>query len=176
MSNYTKAWALTREVPDQELRTALLIANERILDAAEDLEAEEDLEGAIAEAIWDREAMNEVAAKLDCGRDELEHAVEALLEKNKEPEDPKPAPTGENDTPLKLRVDALEKQVSTLLDENHELRVELERAQQQRELPENLRAAVGDVLAMSRKLTDFCEKAGIKPAHLRVSRTRKRAS
>jgi hypothetical protein len=177
MSNHTKAWALTREVPDHELRTALLIANERILDAAEDLaEDESDLEGAIAEAIWDRETMNEIAAKLDCGRDELEHAVDALLEKNKEPEEPKPAPTGESDVALKLRVDALEKQVSDLLDENHALRVELESAQQQSALPENLRVAVGDVLAMSRKLTDFCEKAGIKPAHLRVSRSRKRAS
>ncbi len=175
MSNYTKAWILTNGVPDHELRTALLVANERILDAAEDLAEDElDLEGAIAEAIWDREAMNEISDKLNCGRDELEHAVDALLEKSKETEEPKEEPVDES--MFKKRIDALEKQISDLLDENHALRNELEHEQQRNELPENLRGAVGDVLAMSRKLTDFCEKAGIKPAHLRVTRTRRKAS
>jgi hypothetical protein len=172
MSNHTKAWALAREVPDDELRTELILANERILDAAQDLEAEEDLEGAVYQATEWRDTLRSVADKLDCDTDEIEDWVTNQLEKlQAEAEKPK-----ESDVEKSKQLADAFVRIEAMEVERALLKVEVRQLEAAALLPDDLRTSVGDVLAMSRKLATFCEAAGIKPATLRVTRTRRKAS
>lgn len=189
MSNNTKAWALVREIPEHELRSALVDAHERIFDAAQDLEPGGGLDGAVSleeavdEALTRRSIVDTIADKLECSVDEsdIESAVDDLLERLE-----RSAGTEADGTPTAQALAETRERLEKALHRVAELEAEreqfcrriayLETESARVVFPEDIRLAVGDVLAMSRKLTSFCESAGIKPAHLRVTRTRKRAS
>jgi transposase-like protein len=174
MSNYTKAWVLVREVPDQELRNELIAAHERMLDAAADLEADDDFDGAIASAMWNHETLSDIAGKLDCTPDQIEDWVTDAQEQIEKLKPKEGEPTTDEALRKKL-ADALER-IEGLEAERALLKAEAHQLEAAAYLSEDLRTSVGDVLAMSRKLTSFCERAGIKPATLRVTRTRRKAS
>jgi DNA repair exonuclease SbcCD ATPase subunit len=184
MSNHTKAWAIVREVPDHELRDALIDAHERMLDVADELDAAGDLDVAVYQATeWrsESETLQDIAIKTNCNTDGVADWVEDAIEKleaQKQDTDGTACKKALADKSEQLK-EALER-IEALEAERALLKVEVKQleaaAELPGELPGELRNAVGDVLAMSRKLTSFCEVAGIKPATLRVTRTRRKAS
>jgi len=181
MSNHTKAWAIAREVPDHELRDALVVAHERILDAAEDFDGErsgDSLEETVDEAIAQRDILRGVADKLDCNIDEIEIAVEDLVEKTGA--EPDGTPTSQALARTRDRLEEALRRIADLETEREQFCRRIAALESSHvsaaELPEQLRYVVGDVLAMSRRLTSLCEQAGIKPTHLRVTRPRRRMS
>lgn len=182
MSNYTRAWALVREVSDRELRDALIDANERILDAAEELndgsDEPGDLEAGVYNATEWRDTLQDVADKAECSTDGvadwIKDAIEKLATVPKADADGTPTEKLLADKTERLE-DALVR-IEALEAERALLKAEVRQLEAAAMLPDDLRSSVGDVLAMSRKLTSFCEAAGIKPATLRVTRSRKKAS
>ncbi len=182
MSNHTKAWALAREVPDSELRDALIEAHERILDAAEELNDRSDEPGDLDAGVYNatqwRDALQEAADKADCNTDGVADWIEDAIEKIAT------LPKADADgTPIEKllaekteRLEAALERIEGLEAERALLKAEVHQLEAAAHIPGDIRHAVGDVLAMSRKLTTFCEAAGIKPATLRVTRTRRKAS
>jgi uncharacterized protein (UPF0335 family) len=166
MSNHTKAWAIVREVPERELRDELIAAHERILDAADELDAAGDLDVAVYQATDWRDTLNDLATK--CGTDDIGDWIDDAAEKLEA------MPKADQELAEKLK-EALER-IEALEAERALLKAEVHQLEAAAHIPEDVKHAVGDVLAMSRKLTTFCEKAGIKPATLRVTRTRRKAS
>jgi len=148
-----------RDTPNDALRERLHGSLETLYELTEFLNCGEirKVFGAVNELQDERdgavEAQEEAEAKASDAEERLEERLQAVSETDTEK--------------LKVATERLEE----LERENEELRAKV---QSQAALSEDLRFAVGDVLAMSRKLVSKCEAAGIVPTHVRVARRRAR--
>jgi len=153
---YHRAVLAVEQTPDEDLRRRLHEAVELLWEcaAAADLDCK-DSDMAPLEGLPERvgELMAEVR-EAEQRADEAEGRLEAHLQDRP-------------DVTVREDLQTARVQLLSARQEVVELRAKVTA---QEELPEELRSAVGDVLAMSRKLVTVCEKAGIKPVHVRRAR------
>lgn len=154
----TRAWMDVRGTTDLDLRERLHGALETLHEISHLLKCDEirhvlsgvsGLQGELESA---KAEVEEAEQKANVAEERLEEKLQAADEIDA--------------TKLVERIEELER-------ENIELR---EKVEAQKNLSEDIRFAVGDVLAMSRKLVSKCEAAGIKPAHVRAAVRRSKES
>jgi len=151
----TRAWMDVRDTVDPELRERLHGALETLYEVAHLLNCEI---GHVQSGV------SGLQDELESARAETEEAEQKATVAEERLEEQLQTTSEIDATKLVERIEELEQ-------ENTKLR---EKIEAQASLSEDIRFAVGDVLAMSRKLVSKCEAAGIKPAHVREARRSRR--
>jgi hypothetical protein len=168
----TRAWIEAHEAPEHELRERYRATLEELYETLEDCgnaagcsetPTSDDLYAAIESICEERDQANASFEEALQEKDEIEAQLEKALNGK---------PLVDEDALSELR-----RENEDLKTEIHRLKAENTRLQEavdaQESLSEDLRGAVGDVLAMSRRLTSLCQDAGIKPTHVRAASRRK---
>jgi len=159
----TRAWIEAREAPEHELRERYRATLETLYETLEDC--------GIAAELSELPTPRELCAGIEAlceERDQAAASCEELVDEKYALEEKLEKATEGKPDPEELR--ELRDELNRVKAENERLRAQVEA---QETLAEDLRGAVGDVLAMSRRLTSLCQDAGIKPTHVRAVARRK---
>ncbi len=155
---YTRAWMDVRDTADPDLRERLHGALETLYEVTHLLNCEI---GHVQSGV------SGLQDELESARAETEEAEQKATVAEERLEEQLQTTSEIDATKLVERIEELEQRIEELEQEKAGLR---EKIEAQASLSEDIRFAVGDVLAMSRKLVSKCEAAGIKPAHVRPAR------
>jgi chromosome segregation ATPase len=152
--SHWKAYASVREVPESELRGALVSALETLHYVAEALEVDGTGEEKILDAIQELKDEKKGAEDAADEAESREHAAEARLEEKLQAE-------GDTET------GQLRKQVAKLQQELEDEKHQHDLAKERLAKVEPLLDAYSDTLAFARKFVTLAEGAGVKPRHVR---------